>query len=284
MTIAISAISGKKAFFSFQQTRSILTQFTQEALVQILSLPKATCSFDQQNGLKHLFLNLNLERAIAPIQHKIRYWWELHSDISSPFQRPLVEDWGRVKWILARKYHRNSHWIEQFSQSLKKLSCLYEIAGHTQTSTLELALMLRPQIKGGVIKMLSYQDIQEDHRPVVICVNNRQSLQRIVQFTLETHGFKVTCIQDPFKALAVIMSQLPSVILIDPDLPNMNGYELCRLLRNSSAIQHVPIVLLTEKQGIIERIQSKLAKASTCLSKPFLPQELLQVVDNYARA
>ncbi len=142
----------KNGIFSFPQTRSILTQFTQEALVQILSLPRTTCSFGQQDGLKNLFLNLNLDRAIAPIQTKIRYWWELHSDISSPFQRPLIEDWEDFKTTCTKKHQRSSQWLENFSQGIKNLSCLYEIAGKTQTSTLELALMLRPKIKRGEIR------------------------------------------------------------------------------------------------------------------------------------
>ncbi|MFM7578965.1 MAG: DUF4388 domain-containing protein, partial [Microcystaceae cyanobacterium] len=65
----------KKDIFSFQQTRSILTQSSQEALVQILSLPKTHYTFNPEAGLDQLFLNLELTKVMTPIKHKIRYWW-----------------------------------------------------------------------------------------------------------------------------------------------------------------------------------------------------------------
>ncbi|MGL5035434.1 MAG: response regulator [Microcystaceae cyanobacterium] len=268
----------KENLISFQQTRSILTQATNEALVQILSLPQTTCSFDSERRLKDLFLNLDLDKIVIPLQSKINYWWQIRSEVNSPFQRPMVDDWEKLKTIFKNQHDRSEQWIQQFSDGLRNLSCLYEIAGQTQTSTLPLALMLRPQIKSGDIKMLSYQQIQVDNRPVVICVDDREAIQLMVQATLEPNGFKAIAIQDPFKALAIAMSQKPSLILIDVAMPEMNGYELCRLLRQSISLQNIPIILLTEKKGLVERIQGKLAGAAGYLDKPFLPQELLALV------
>jgi twitching motility two-component system response regulator PilG len=271
----------KQGTFSFSQTRAILAQFTQEALVQVLSLPKSNCSFDRDGSLKNLFLNLSLDRVVAPIQNKIRHWWEIHSDISSPFQRPLIEDWETLKATFIEKQQLGSQWVEKFGQGLKNLSCLYEIAAKTQTSTLELALMLRPEIKKGEIKMLSYQDIQIHNHPSVVCVNNNPTTQKMLKFSLDSRGIKTHCIQDPFKALATVMGQKPNLIFIDTDIEEMNSYELCRLLRTSPGTKNIPVILLTKSRGITERIQGKLAKASGYLDKPFFPQELLKVVDSH---
>lgn len=272
----------KQETFSFAQTRYILTQFTQEALVQILSLPKSTCSFDREGSLKNLLLNLSLDRIVAPIQNKIRYWWELHSHISSPFQRPLIEDWKKLKSTFVEKHNLSPQWIEKFSEGAKNLSCLYEIAGKTRISTLQLALMLRPEIKRGEVKMLSYQqDIEVDNRPSVLCLNQNLATQRMLEFSLDAHGVKTHSMQDPFKMLATVMSHQPGLILIDTNIEGMTGYELCRLLRTSSETKDIPIVLLTEKQGITERIRCKLSKASGYLDKPFLPQELMKVVHSH---
>ncbi|MGL5035205.1 MAG: response regulator, partial [Microcystaceae cyanobacterium] len=271
----------KREVFSFQQTRSILSQCTQEALVQILSLPKATCSFEKQSGLKHLFLNLDLHKIVEDVKHKIRFWWELHSEISSPFERPLVDNWDSFKEIFAKKYNRDHHWLEQFSHGLKNLSCLYEIAGQTQTSTLELALMLRSPVKRGEIKMLSYQDIQVDNRPLVVSINQHEGIQQMIKSTLEANGFKTTAILDSFKALAITMSQQPSLILMDANMPDMDGYELCNLLRKSASLQNIPIILLTEQTGLVGRIQGKLAGVSGYLDKPFLPKELISILNKH---
>ncbi|MBJ7899658.1 MAG: response regulator [Cyanobacteria bacterium RI_101] len=271
----------KTGVFSFQQTRSVLTQFTQEALVQVLSLPKTTCTFDDQGSLKHLFLNLELNKTVTPVQHKIKYWWALHSYISSPFQRPLIEDWQQFQTGLPPKKQNDSVWLGQFAQALKDLSCLYEIARATHTSVLEVALLLRPQIKRGEVKMLSYQEWQAESRPLVISVNQHPSVQKVVQSAFEQKGAKTLCLDDPCQVLAAAMSQKPSLILIDAEIPQLNGYELCRLLRRSPSARKTPIVLMSPQVGLAEKVQGKLSQVSGHINRRFLLQELAQVAQNY---
>lgn len=273
----------RKEIFSFQQTRSVLTQFTQEALVQVLSLPKTECYFDYDSGLKHLFLNLELEKTIHSVEHKIKYWGQLRPYINSPFQRPLVENWVEVKSMVSRSRQRSAQWCEQFLAGLDNLSCLYELARKTNSSVLELALLLHPQIKQGQIKMLSYQEIESDNRPVIISVNNRPSIQKVIHQTLSKQGFKVVCINDACQALAAAISHNPHLILIDAEMPEISGYELCRLLRKASAVRETPIILLNQQDGVMEQIQGRLAKATGQINKQFLFQELLQVRKNYLR-
>ncbi len=271
----------KQDYFSFQQTRSILTQFTQEALAQILSLPKATCHFDPKSGLEHLFLNLNLDQAVSPIKHKIRYWWELRSEVNSPFQRPLAEDWDYVQRSLTKAHNQGNHWLQRLHQGLENLQCLYGIATQTQLSTLKLAMLLRPLIKTGEITMLPYQEILTDDRPLVVCIDDRPAIQRMVQYTLVANGYKTMALDDPFKALAVLLSQKPSLVLMDANMAQMNGYELCSLCRKSPALKELPIIMMTEKDNFVERIKSKLAGASGQLPKPFLPQELVKEIHRH---
>ena len=269
----------KKNIFSFQQTRSILTQATQEALVQILSLPKTTYTFERESNLETLFLNLDLTKVTTPIKHKIRYWWELRSDVNSPFQRPLVENWDRFNHILSKTKQYSQNWLKQFHHCLEDLNCLYSIASSTDLSTLQLALMMRPLIKTGEIKMLPYQEIQTDNRPLIISVSDRPGEQRVIQYTLESGGFRTLTIEDPFKALAVLLSQQPNVILINEAMNEINGYQLCSLFRKSSLLKNVPILMLGERNDLTSRIRGKLAGASGYIHKPVLPQTLLTSVN-----
>lgn len=266
----------KKDFFTFQQTRSILTQSTQEALVQVLSLPKTSYTFTAEQELDKVFLNLDLTKIITPIKHKIRYWWELRSDINSPFQRPLVENWDNLHRTLAETHLYGQHWIKRFYSCLKDLNCLYEIASTTEISTLQLALMLRPLIKSGEIKMLPYQEIKMDQRPLIVLIDQRATTQRMVSYILENGGFRALILEDPFKALPILLNQAPIAILINAELPEMNGYQFCSFCRKSSQLKDTPIVLLGKRESLVEKIRSKLSGASGYLCEPFLPQELLQ--------
>jgi twitching motility two-component system response regulator PilG len=268
----------KNDVFSFQQSRSILNQATQEALVQILSLPKSQYDFSPNDGLDHIFLNLDLAKTVSPIKHKIRYWWNLRSDINSPFQRPLVENWTKLNQVVSKTQLYGQHWFKRFHTSLQDLDCLYQIAGKTEMSTLQLALLLRPLIKTGEIKMLPYQEIQVDHRPLVAYVDHLKANQRQVGYALNQGGFRPLALEDPFKALAVLLNQKPNLILINTDLPEMNGYQLCALCRKSKQFKETPILLMGNKDNLTAKIRSKLSGASGFISQPFLPQELLQTL------
>ena len=274
----------KKKYFSFQQTRSVLTQFTQEALVQTLSLPKTEYRLDPNNKLSHLFLNLNLDQAVAPIEKKINYWWELRSEINSPFQRPLVQDVHKLKGVLTKvNPHNNEEFWKTFQHSLENLNCLYDIASATKLSTLQLAIAMRNLIKAGDITMLPYQEIAVDNRPLVVSVDEHETSQHIVKYTLEKSGYRVNSITDPFKALASLQGQIPDLILISADMEKMDGYQLASLCRKSPQLCQVPIMLIVGEQNIVHNIKAKFCGANDNLQKPFLPQDLLSKVKTNLR-
>ncbi|QUS60530.1 response regulator [Synechocystis sp. PCC 7339] len=275
----------KRKYFSFQQTRSVLTQFTQEALVQALSLPKTEYRLDPNNKLRHLFLNLNLEQAVSPIEKKVSYWWELRSEINSPFQRPLVQDVRKLQGILTRSnFETTEEFWKIFQQSLEDLHCLYDIASATKLSTLQLAIAMRNLIKTGDITMLPYQEIAIDNRPLVVSVDENQTHQRIVEYTLEKSGYRVNTITDPFKALASLQGQNPHLILINADMEKMDGYQLASLCRKSPQLKGVPIMLMVENDNLVHNIKAKMSGVNDNLQKPFLPQDLLLKVKTNLRA
>mgnify|MGYP001809976766 CR=1 FL=1 len=266
----------KRKYFSFQQTRSVLTQFTQEALVQALSLPQTEYYLNHNNKLRHLFLNLNLEQAVGPIEKKVNYWWELRSEVNSPFQRPLVQDVRKLQGALTKaNLQTTEEFWKVFQQSLENLHCLYDIASATKLSTLQLAIAMRNLIKVGDITMLPYQEIAIDNRPLVVSVDENQVHQHIVEYTLEKSGYRVNTITDPFKALASLQGQNPDLILINADMEKMDGYQLASLCRKSPQLKQVPIVLMVENGNLVHNIRAKMSGVNDNLSKPFLPQDLL---------
>ncbi|MBE9194976.1 response regulator [Synechocystis sp. LEGE 06083] len=274
----------KKKYFSFQQTRSVLTQFTQEALVQALSLPKTEYRLDPNNKLRHLFLNLNLEQAVGPIEKKVNYWWELRSEINSPFQRPLVQDVRKLQGTLAKaNFETTEEFWKAVQQSLENLNCLYDIASATKLSTLQLAIAMRNLIKAGDITMLPYQEIAIDNRPLVVSVDENQTHQHVVEYTLEKGGYRVNTITDPFKALASLQGQSPDLILINADMEKMDGYQLASLCRKSPQLKQVPIMLMVENDNLVHSIKAKMSGVSDNLQKPFLPQDLLLKVKTNLR-
>jgi twitching motility two-component system response regulator PilG len=65
---------------------------------------------------------------------------------------------------------------------------------------------------------------------------------------------------------------------MDINMPDIDGYELCRMLRQSRQLKDVPIVMLTGRDGLIDRLRAQLVGANSYLTKPFAPEQLTQAV------
>jgi twitching motility two-component system response regulator PilG len=71
------------------------------------------------------------------------------------------------------------------------------------------------------------------------------------------------------------------LILCDIAMPDLDGYEVCAMLRTSTVFRQTPIVMLTGKDGFIDRVKARMAGATDYLTKPFGEQELLMLVEKY---
>jgi len=100
----------------------------------------------------------------------------------------------------------------------------------------------------------------------------------IISSYLGSEDFQVTLIQDSMKALMKITSIRPDLILLDIGMPNVDGYQLCTLIRKSSSLKDIPIVMVTGNKGIIDRARARIAGATDYLTKPFVQADLLKMM------
>ncbi|MBR8828283.1 MAG: response regulator [Gomphosphaeria aponina SAG 52.96 = DSM 107014] len=268
---------------SSQEVRQIFAKITQEALIQALALPRASLQFEKTTGLDNLLLALPLKSLISPVRNQVRHWLQVRSEIRSPFQRPLIEDEEKItnlKWIQPKEYEL----IQQFGEYFNQHLCLYEIAAKIGKHTLELALGLHPLINTGGIKMLPYQETQSDTRPLVACIDDSQGIQKIVKLTLEASGLQVISVLEPATALTTFVRKKPQVILMDINMPEIDGYKLSYMFRQSTILQDIPIIMLTGRDGVLDRVKAKMVGAVGYVSKPFNPQELVNIVHSHLPA
>jgi len=112
----------------------------------------------------------------------------------------------------------------------------------------------------------------------VACIDDSLTILKSIERFLDKDKFSVVMINDPVKALMQILRSKPDLILLDVEMPNLDGYELCSLLRRHSAFKNIPIVMVTGRTGFIDRAKAKMVRASGYLAKPFTQSELLKVV------
>jgi len=112
----------------------------------------------------------------------------------------------------------------------------------------------------------------------VACIDDSPTVLNSIKQFLDENTFSVVMISDPVKALMQILRSKPDIILLDVEMPNLDGYELCSLLRRHSAFKHTPIIMVTGRTGFIDRAKAKLVRSSGYLTKPFTQSDLLKMV------
>lgn len=106
----------------------------------------------------------------------------------------------------------------------------------------------------------------------VLVVDDDPLLVRLVRTHLERAGYRVLAAADGEKALDVAANELPDLVVLDLMLPKLDGYEVCRRIREFSM---VPVVMLTARGEPVDRLRGFEMGADDYLSKPFVPGELL---------
>ena len=123
-----------------------------------------------------------------------------------------------------------------------------------------------------------YQDIidieKNGHSPQVMVVDDNRSDLFLIASMLKSLRCKVMTVNDPLKALTTALDLLPDVILLDVQMPGLDGFTLCRQLKGHKGLSNIPIIFLTQLHDITSKIKGLNTGASDYLVKPVQPDEL----------
>lgn len=112
----------------------------------------------------------------------------------------------------------------------------------------------------------------------LLVVDDDPGLLLAVSETLRAEGYDVKTARRGAEALMIVAQSLPDLIISDIRMPGMDGYQLVRNLRSNARTRLVPIVFLTAKDEIADRIQGFRTGVDAYLTKPFEPEELAAIV------
>ncbi len=113
---------------------------------------------------------------------------------------------------------------------------------------------------------------------VVLVVDDSPTVRKIVQLTLQREGIRVVAASDGLGALAAVSDYQPDLILLDIMLPHMDGYSICQIVRKNPDFRDTPIIMLSGRDGIFDKMRGRLAGSTEYLTKPFDSHELAQTV------
>ncbi|WP_228486272.1 response regulator [Paludibaculum fermentans] len=121
------------------------------------------------------------------------------------------------------------------------------------------------------------------NRRLILAVDDSTTVRKIVSVTLERYGYRVLTAMDGMQALAKLDEQRPDLILLDITMPRMDGYQVCKTIKQNSYTKPIPVVMLSGKDGFFDKVKGKLAGATDYLTKPFQEEALVKAVEKHLK-
>ncbi len=109
----------------------------------------------------------------------------------------------------------------------------------------------------------------------VLVVEDEEDILNLLEYNLTKAGLDVLKAQDGHQALSIARSERPDLILLDLMLPELNGIEVCKILKRETSTLNIPVLMVTAKGEEVDRVVGLEIGAEDYIVKPFSPRELV---------
>jgi len=120
---------------------------------------------------------------------------------------------------------------------------------------------------------------QRDRRTFALVVDDSITVRRVTQRLLERNGMRVLTAKDGVDAVSLLQENMPDIILLDIEMPRMDGYEVAAHVRNDARLKHIPIVMITSRVSEKHRARAIELGVDDYLGKPYQESQLLDAIE-----
>jgi CheY-like chemotaxis protein/tetratricopeptide (TPR) repeat protein len=147
-------------------------------------------------------------------------------------------------------------------------------------------VILASQVNALAIRLeeLRHQQTVHDLAPkgkTILVVDDSATVRKLISGKLEKCGHEVINAADGSEAMSLLESVTPDLILLDITMPNMDGYQVCKLIRANDATKDVPVVMISGKDGFFDKVRGRMAGSTDYITKPFGPETLMKALSDY---
>ena len=129
-----------------------------------------------------------------------------------------------------------------------------------------------------VVELKNAAPAPADDRPLALVVDDSITVRRVTERVLQRSGMRVVTARDGLDAISVLQDHRPDIILLDIEMPRMDGYEFASHVRNDNRVSDVPIIMITSRSGDKHRARAIELGVNDYLGKPYQDAELLDAI------
>ena len=252
----------------------VQAQGTQYQLTQIsaLGLPFTEPGLDPT-----ALANTVTERWQAWVDHDLAAY--------SPNLAPVIQQPEPIRAEVSPQVYQTLMQLLDGQRSLRDLAVKFG------QEVLPLIQALKPYLKSGWISLVDIADyptlmgsdgpsdgLTSGDRALIACVDDSPMVCKAMGQVIRSAGYDFLPITEGTKAIPTLLSQKPDMIFLDLVMPDTNGYEICENLRKISQFKHIPIVILSGNDGLVDQVRARLLGATDFLSKPMEPIVIISII------
>lgn len=121
----------------------------------------------------------------------------------------------------------------------------------------------------------------EANKKMILVVEDSPTIRKVITITLKRSGYDIVEAKDGLEALSRISEGAPNLILLDVILPKMDGFKILSLIKGNKELKAIPVIMLTSKDGFINKVKGKVAGAAAYLTKPFDPKKMIGEIEKH---
>jgi two-component system, chemotaxis family, response regulator PixG len=175
-------------------------------------------------------------------------------------------------------------------ESIDGTQTIRDLASCYGYSDLNLATTLLPLLQSGCLSLSRVAQAATPVAPatnvqskgfIIACIDDSPLVYQTLEQILQNNGYQCYGVQEPLTILPRLIKQKPDFIFLDLLMPIVNGYEVCAQIRKTPSLKDIPVVILTGKDGLVDRMRSKMVGATDFMSKPVSSETVLKMLDKY---
>jgi twitching motility two-component system response regulator PilG len=271
---------------TIEQTHSLLRQMIQESLLEIMALPRGRFFFVAERlGEQPTLATFEVLPLLQWLTQHCQEWQGFYPYIRSPDHCPNIIQPEALGQALSVATVNTLLKFADGQTSLRNLSYRFD------RNLNMIARAIYPCVQRGWIEMipaagaimaLGGQAAGLDAPPWrIACLDDDAVVRQSLRLVLEQYHCQVTVLAHPLEAFSTLFQINPHLIFCDITMPQLDGYEVCAMLRQTDRFRQTPIIMLTGQDGYINRIRAKIVGATSYLTKPIQESELVMLLEQH---
>ena len=266
---------------------------------------KLTFRYINSNSVDSNLITIPIYFALSEAIPRWQAWHKGGLKQYSQNQAPKIYDADKLKKQLLPNTYQNLSVLMTGGQTLRDIAIKFDKDPITITRSLiphlnrgliklvnvdDLKSLTRPLVRGGSVRGLpqlpsasqaSKPGPSQPTAPLIVHIDDSQIEGQTMGRILTSMGYSFLHIDEPIQSLRLLLKHEPKLIFLDLVMPIINGYEACAQIQRISKFKNTPIIILTSKDGIMDRMRAKLSGATDFLAKPITVKKIEAILQKH---